>query len=60
MAKRAIAINQVPCVDLTVQDDEWSVQITGISKDSDFKFYLGVEMKRVTLDGRQVTVITFN
>jgi hypothetical protein len=56
MAKRAIAINQVPCVDLTVQDDEWSVQITGISKDSDFKFYLGVEMKRVTLDGRQVTV----
>ena len=56
MAKRAIAINQVPSVDLTVQDDEWSVQITGISKDSDFKFYLGVEMKRVTLDRRQVTV----
>ena len=57
MAKRAIAINQVPCVDLTVQDDEWRVQITGISKDYDYKFRFGVEMKRATFDGRQVTVL---
>ncbi|XP_046637647.1 14 kDa fatty acid-binding protein-like [Daphnia pulicaria] len=55
MAKRAIAISQVPLVDCRIDDDgQWIVQVTGISKDSDFKFRLGVEMKRVTIDGRHV------
>jgi hypothetical protein len=57
MAKRAIAISQVPLVDCRIDDDgQWNVQVTGISKDSDFKFRLGVEMKRVTIDGRHVNV----
>lgn len=57
MAKRAIAISQVPRVDCRIDDDgQWNVQVTGNSKDSDFKFRLGVEMKRVTIDGRHVNV----
>lgn len=61
MAKRAIAISQVPRVDCRIDDDgQWNVQVTGISKDSDFKFRLGVEMKRVTIDGRHVNVRWYN
>lgn len=56
MAKRAVAISQVPRVDCQINDDEWTVRLRGISKDSDFTFRLGVQMKRVAADGRHVTV----
>ncbi|KZS18357.1 Fatty acid-binding protein, brain [Daphnia magna] len=55
MAKRAVAISQVPRVDCQINDDEWTVRLRGISKDSDFTFRLGVQMKRVAADGRHVT-----
>ena len=56
MDNLAVVMKQVPCVKLNYHGDEWSVQITGISKDYDYKFRFGVEMKRATFDGRQVTV----
>ena len=56
MDNRAVAMKQVPCANLNYHDDELSVQMTGIGMDYHFKFRFGVEMKRITEDGRQVIV----